>query len=348
MNLLPDNTAIKTVYIGGGTPSLLNENQLKMLSNKIRQFINSFDDIEFSIELNPDDVNEQLLQVLEDCGINRISCGIQSMNDKSLSAVNRRTDTKLNQKAIDNFNTFWNKKLSLDLIAGLPYETEKTFKNGLKSVINAHPDHISLYTLTVEEGTLLFDQIEKNEIDYDFDFNDELWLTGKNMLEKSGYKQYEVSNFSKTGYECQHNLTYWKHLDYLGIGSGATGTVYNENGSGFRWTNTNDIQKYQDFWCNDLNVLDSIPQELQIIENIDKENSIFEFFMMGLRTKDGVSSKNYENIFHEKMPEVFTKLISEWNKKGLADIKSFDGEMNYSLTSKGLLFLNKFLEDLDL
>lgn len=347
---LPEISEIKTVYIGGGTPSLLKADQFKKLSNHLSKYIKSFDDIEFSVEVNPDDVTESLLKTLENCGVNRISCGIQSMNDKSLSSVNRRTDSQLNNNALETFRKNWSKKLSFDLIAGLPYETHQSFEKGVKTVINANPDHISLYTLTVEEGTVLSDKIENCEIEYDFDFNDKLWLLGKELLEKSGYNHYEVSNFSKTGFECKHNLTYWKHDNYLGIGSGGTGTIYGKNGCGFRWTNAADISKYTTFWNKDFIFIhdNDLPEGIQNSEVIDKENSIFEFFMMGLRTKFGVNSIDFESIFSEKMPDSFIKLITEWKNKDFARIIFQNDNTNYSLNEKGILFLNKFLEDLDI
>lgn len=359
------DTVISTIYIGGGTPSLLRNDQFTKIVETLKKSVQLSENFEFTVEVNPDDVSESLLSNFEKNGVNRISCGIQSLNDESLKCVNRRGNKIQNIKALELLKKIWNFKLSLDLIAGLPYETEKSFIEGIKSVISYNPDHISMYTLTVEEETPLYKKIESEIIPYDFDFSDKLWLEGRKILIEHGYNHYEISNFSKNGFECKHNMSYWQRKDYLGFGCGGTGTLYNKE-IGFRWTNKTNLKKYIDFWKNESFVLDNSFfnlnlffenkdlffqrqtdfSEIQETELIEKNDSVFEFFMMGLRTKNGVNSTDFENIFSRKMDDKFIKLINDWQKKGLAEIKKADSNTNYSLNSKGILFLNAFLEKL--
>ena len=273
---------LDTIYIGGGTPSLLNENQFREIFDSIRQNTKLSPDVEITVEVNPDDVTKDLLDVLNDCGVTRISCGIQSMNDAALKKACRRADSKTNQTALTLFEKHWKKDLSIDLISGLPGDDEKTLKENIEKVCAVNPCHISLYSLTIEEETPFGKQLAEGKLSYDFDAADKLWLCGRDILESRGYNWYEVSNFCKPEKECHHNLAYWNHKDYLGCGSGATGTVYSEDGKGLRWTNKTDIDEYTSWWLNNSDGGRGQFENLspQVSENIDLETSEFEFFMM--------------------------------------------------------------------
>ena len=348
---------VDTIYIGGGTPSLLSAENLKkiILFLKNSSFFDISDDCEITVEINPDDVSHKLLADYLKAGVTRISCGLQSMNEKALSFEKRRSSVQMNQQAIKLLSE-WPKDLSVDFICGLPYETKKTFLDGLDYVIQNLPNlsHISMYSLTIEEETPLGKEISSGAIDYDYEFSDELWICSRDFLEKNGFEQYEVSNFSKKHKQCKHNLKYWNHEDYFGIGSGACGTIYNQNGEGIRWTNVKDIKKYMDFWLgkNNYKKNDSeqsvflknqnkkLPQEC---EKIDYKISSFEYFMMGLRKISGISQSHYKSVFNSRLPQCFIKLCKEWEKKDLCIISN---EETYTLGKKGILFLNTFLENL--
>lgn len=263
---------IKTIYIGGGTPSLLNIQQILKIQNAIESVCNLESDLEFTIEVNPDDIDEDYLDKLKKSKINRISCGIQSMSNKVLEFSNRRSRKQQNLTALSLLQNTWNKNFSIDLICGLPEETEQSFLQGLRKILSFNPNHISMYSLTVEDETPLGNLINKGKIEYDYDFSDALWLKSKEILENAGYFQYEVSNFAKPGFESKHNLTYWNHQTYVGVGSGATGTIYFDGGEGFRYTNTTDIFKYIKFWNNQKTIFNYNDFVL-----FDKRNSNFEF-----------------------------------------------------------------------
>lgn len=329
---------LKTIYIGGGTPSLLSKLQFQKIFSTIKSLVIIADDSEITVEVNPDDVSTELLECLRQCGVNRLSCGLQSMNDAALKRACRRADLSTNRKALSLIKDEWKGEVSFDLISGLPGDDEKSLLTGLEEVAAYNPSHISLYSLTIEEKTPFGRQLDAGLLDYDFDYADKLWLSGRDFLESKGYKWYEVSNFCREGKECAHNLVYWTHGAYAGCGAAACGTAYNEDGSGVRWTNTTDAKKYIDFWVQ--RPADMPPQTF---ESIDKETSQFEFFMMGLRKLKGIRASDYKTIFDQELPEKFLQLFSEWEKKGLC-VKRADvgGDTVYAMSREGMLFLNRF------
>ena len=341
---------IRTIYIGGGTPSLLSKNQLNQIFSFLQNNLNFNDEYEFTIEMNPDDVTEDFIQFLQNSPVNRISCGIQSMNQKVLKNVNRRAGVKENLNALNIFKKYWKKTLSLDFICGLPLEKTDEFIEGIKSILDYEPHHISMYSLTIEEETALGQDLENNIFEYDFDYADEMWLKTKSMLEEKGYVQYEISNFCKKGFECLHNLSYWNHENYLGIGAGATGSLYYKDGSGVRFFNQNNINDYIEFWLNKWKETEAFQNNLATIcqkEIVDIQTSQFEFFMMGLRKANGISEIEYEKCFNKNIPEKVVKQFEKWVKKGLAHITKSENDVVYSLNREGLLFLNPFLEELE-
>ncbi len=339
---------LETVYIGGGTPSILSGEQFKKLFSAIKKSGVLSQEAEITVEVNPDDVSEQLLECLNECGVNRISCGIQSMNDSALKKACRRADSAANERALFLLRDLWKGEVSVDLISALPCDDEKALMSSLEKVCSVNPDHISFYSLTFEDNTPFGKQLNSGALDYDFDEADKLWLSGRDFLEKHGYEWYEVSNFCKEGKECRHNLGYWNHENYIGCGSGATGSIYNKDGSAFRWTDTVNIQEYIDFWSTLPDVYDLIPQTG---ETVDVLTSEFEFFMMGLRKTCGISDADYFRAFGKALPESFLSVFEKWESKGLCrrkNIKNKNGEIEcfYSMSRSGMLFLNRFLEEL--
>ena len=352
-------SVLNTIYIGGGTPSLLKENQFQKLFSHIKSIVNLASDAEITVEVNPDDVNDALLETFFFCGVNRISCGIQSMNDSALKTVCRRADSTANKKALLLLKNLWKGDISVDLISGLPGDDEASLGKSLEEVYKINPSHISLYSLTIEDETPFGKKLSSGQLSYDFDKADKLWLSGLNFLEAHGYKWYEVSNFCKEGKECRHNLTYWTHSDYLGCGSGATGTVYNKDGSALRWTNITDIEKYISFWsgfesvdttfyADDKKISAMDLSKVQTEEDIEVSVSEFEFFMMELRKTSGFDEAEFIKIFNRQLPDKFLYLFEKWEKNGLCvRQKKEDGcGVKYCMSREGMLFLNRFLEEL--
>ena len=323
---------INTVYIGGGTPSLLSEKQIEQISDVIREKGLTID-YEFTFEVNPDDVTQALLINLDKAGVNRISCGIQSFSEDVLKCVHRRANLQQNYDCFKLFKSFWHKKLSVDVICGLPYETENTLISGLDFLVKQNIPHISFYSLCVEEETPLGKDIITGKQKYNEDFSDELWIKGRDFLLSKGYIQYEVSNFCLSGFECIHNMAYWTHKSYIGCGSGAAGTIYKtKDKQDFRYTNTKNIEEYIKFWSNSYKNHINIPQTEEIISG---KTSKYEYFMMALRTLRGVSPAEYEKLFDEKMPQTILEYLNEKCRKSASGF--------YYLDNEQILFLNSFL-----
>ena len=334
-----------TVYVGGGTPSLLSEKQLRRLFNFIRSLGGTA--AECTVELNPDDVTPSLLECLSECGVNRISVGIQAMEQSVLSAVKRRSSLQSVYAALECIRRVWKGVFSADIICALPGQSESGFLNGLEKLLSYEPAHISMYSLTIEDGTPLGNAVREGAVCYDFDAADAMWISGRDFLESRGYRQYEVSNFYsiKNGSPCAHNLAYWKLQNYIGIGSGAAGSLYGRKS--FRYTNTHDIAEYIRFW-NSFDCKKSAGQAVvpQSVECIEKNTEQFEFFMMGFRTADGICAEEYSGRFGDEIPERILRVFDRWQKKNLLRKYQKDGQNWYALTGNGLLFLNPFLEEI--
>ena len=381
---LRDIDSWKTIYVGGGTPSLLSEKQIDFLFSGLLKMSRKAP-LEVTMEANPSNVTESLLDAASASGVTRISCGIQSFSDASLCRVRRRSRASDVYRALSLFEKNRPHALSVDMIAGLPEETDASFASGLKTLLSYAPDHISLYSLTVEAGTPLCSEIESGKILHDIDASDALWISGRDFLCGAGYEQYEVSNFCRRGCECLHNLAYWNLESYAGIGAGATGTFYRKDVSA-RFTNTRDIEAYTRFWKSKKIDADDLRSRIFLsddfrtahlraerehrdekrmtqgdavqayterrfgeipfsVEYIDKKTEAFEFFMMGLRMTRGICRETYEARFGA-FPEKAEALFTAWEGRGLALRRKKNGRRFYALTKEGLLFLNEFLEAL--
>lgn len=325
----------RTVYVGGGTPSLLSAHQIELLLSSAV----SSQTIEVTMEMNPESLTEEKLRSFSNSGGNRLSLGIQSFNDKALETIGRVCRSKHAEKALDTVKKVWNGRLNLDVIAGLPDQSDDEFLLSLEKVLSYNPDHVSMYTLTVEEETPLYSEIEANRIKFDFDDADRQWLLGREILFKKGFTQYEVSNFSLPGAECLHNLTYWNLENYIGVGAGASGSVYGSCGE--RWANKNDVDAY----VKNISALkfDSVSER----EELPVETQEFEFLMMGLRKGSGVNSAEYSNRFSSVAPWN-GNLDSRLNflAERISRKEKPDGSADYFLDKNQILFLNKILLDL--
>lgn len=245
----------KSVYIGGGSPSLLGAEDLEFLCASIKAAaLNKAaplaENCEWTIEMNPETVSRPLLEKAASCGINRLSVGIQCKNDKVLRAIGRRASERDIEKAAELIKNFWPHEWSADLIAGLPFQTKKDIERDIDFVERNGAKHVSLYSLTLEEGTPLKGAIDAGKIPYDEEEAEELWLYGRDLLEDKGFLQYEVSNFARPGFESIHNGAYWAQESYLGAGAGAAGTIYGKP-TGWRYTNVLDAAEYIKFWLEE-------------------------------------------------------------------------------------------------
>ena len=273
--------SIDTIYIGGGTPNSLSlanlENLFKALENKI-----NFKNIkEFTIELNPEKVNLDLAKLLKKYHINRISMGAQTIDDNTLKLLNRNHKKEDIIKAINIFKSVGIDNINLDFMFGMPNTNKNMVINDLNFIKSLPITHVSYYCLIVEEKTKLNTLIEKGILKpLDDDLESDLYYFIVDEMKKLGFHHYEISNFSKKGYESIHNLKYWDTLEYIGIGAGASGYL-----DKIRYDNFKSVFKY-------------LKETKEFSVSLDTYDMKCEFFMMGLRKVDGVSIKEYKNRFN--------------------------------------------------
>lgn len=271
---------IKTLYIGGGTPSSLSP---KLLNNlfSIVKLIKLDSNYEFTFECNIYDINEELLKILKDNKVNRLSIGIESFNHDNLELMDRVCTYDDTEKKLKLCRKYGFNNINLDLIYALPYESFKTLKNDVKQLIKLNPEHISTYSLELKPNTLLSLK-GYTTIDEELDYKMYKYIIHK--LTHNGYNHYEVSNFSKKGYESQHNLNCWHNQEYYGFGLSASG--YYE---GVRYTNTLNFTKYLN---NDLG------SSKEIVSLEDKK---YYELILGLRLMQGLNLKDYQNTYDEDL-----------------------------------------------
>lgn len=329
--VLEKNT-ITTIYIGGGTPSSIKPELVKDILNKIYEVTNikNKKNIEITIEVNPGTCNKNNLQMYKDCGINRLSIGLQSTNDKILKTIGR----------IHNYEQFLNTyswaieagfdNINVDLMLGLPTQTLSDLKQSLEKILNLKPvpNHISVYSLIVEEGTPIEKKISNGELklpEEELERNEYKYT--KNFLELNGYKHYEISNFAKQGFESKHNMNCWEQKEYVGIGIGAHSYV-----NGCRYSNICDLETYLKSKSKDIKIV----HEKQNIEDMKKE-----YMLLGLRKLDGVSISRFKEKFGENPIYIFRKQLQKLVDEELL-LVDLD---NIKLTNKGLDFANLVWEE---
>lgn len=330
----------RSVYFGGGTPSLLAMEQLSDLLEFVRNSVPGGirSDAEVTLEANPADINSGFLKEAAEAGINRLSTGIQCCSQTVLKTLGRRSDAETIEKALSAIEETWlpmnGKRFSADLITGLPGLSNADFAKGVERIIRSGADHVSLYSLMVEEGTPLFSLVEEGKLVCSEDDSERQWFMGRDMLEAAGIHQYEISNFSRKGCESRHNLSYWHMDDFIGVGSGASGTVGCR-----RWTGLQPVEDYISAWLSGS----GIPQE---VEELDEGTREYEYLMMGFRLLEGVSSADYRSRFGRSLEQRLGTedgWFRKWAQEGNAAAVPYDTDVRYALNRKGIMLLNRFL-----
>lgn len=324
-----NNELIETIYFGGGTPSLLSINHISELLNCVRQHFQVSAQCEITFEANPDDLTDVYLKSLYDCGINRLSIGIQSFNDKVLKFLGRRHSSKKLNYIIENAKKIGFGNISVDLIFGIPGMELSTYIDSLSQVIQLNIQHISAYSLTISEGTLFYKMMKNNTLS---EINEENLLiqfnTTIDTLSEHGFFHYEISNYAKDGYKSRHNCSYWEDIKYLGIGPSA----HSYNMVSRQW-NISDTSKY----CSKINQSQSF-YEVEYLTHNDKFN---EYVITGLRTSNGVSKRYINENFDERICTHFTKEVN----KLLNDNLIYVVEDRIVLTRKGILISDFILRN---
>ena len=316
-----------TVYIGGGTPSLLSPDDLYFLASQILTAQKNPPE-EFTVEINPEDLTKEFLSAAVQGGINRFSVGIQSLNDEVLSACKRRGERKMSLSALELLRSQKGLILSCDLIAGLNKQKLSILKDDIHTLLTFKPEHFSLYALCSNTSI----SAEKDDEIAD------LWSYGKDILEKNSYNKYEVSNFSyKNLYKSIHNEKYWRLQDYIGVGPGAFGSIFFDRKAlparALRFSAIKNINK----WMTSKN-----REEVYEYETIGEKEFIEESFMMGLRLTEGIDRAFFKSRFGKDITVFAEKTISKWVNRNEAVLT----EKRFYLTEKSFLYLNLFLQEL--
>jgi len=320
------NDFFDSIFIGGGTPSILTGEQVSRILVALKNNYNISDESEITIEANPEDFieNENLFNQLKNSGINRISFGIQSFNDDELKFLTREHTSEQAIEVIKNAKKYFS-NISIDLIYSLPGQKLKNLENTLDTAIALNIPHISAYTLIYEKETPVYNQLKRNIITQTDDKKEsELYLLFSEKLISQGYRHYEVSNYAKQGYESRHNLKYWEYANYIGFGPSAH-SMWN----GKRWNNFRNIIKY-----NISLQKGELPKEN--VHDLTYEEMKTEFIMLGLRST-GVNLGVYENIFKNNFYSEFKNQISELRERNL----SVEDETHFRLNENGFLLVDE-------
>lgn len=311
--------SLNTIYFGGGTPSILAINDFKHILNLFNYDSNT----ELTVEINPETVDKNYLRELYELGVNRLSIGVQVFDDEILKLIGRNHTKNDVYKVVKDAKNVGFKNISIDLIYGLPRQDMQNLKNSLLSAVELNVEHISLYGLKIEEGCHFYN----NKPDFlpENDDQAEMYLLAVNLLEKEGFKHYEISNFSKECCESRHNLNYWNNDNYYGFGVAASG--YEDD---VRYSNQTNIEKYiqnPNLKVSKINVSDS--------EKLEEE------IFLGFRRLDGIDvdfiNQKFEIDFNEKYKDIIDKYIS---LNHLSKTKN-----GYKLTLDGILLSNNILSE---
>lgn len=295
---------LQTIYVGGGTPSLIPLEHFNRLIDALRPFARSVK--EFTIEVNPDDVCHEKLEMWKRGGVNRISIGIQSFNDQLLCIVGRRHDSKTAKEAYNLARQYFD-NISIDLMFGLPGQTVDMWEKDVEEAIRLKPEHISAYSLMFEPGTALTTLRDKGRLEeIPEEASEKLFSILIDKLREAGYDHYEISNFALPGFRSRHNSSYWHQIPYLGIGPSA----HSYDGKKTRRANKSDIRGYIEHWTTDHN--DAFYEN----ESLSEEELIEEYVMTRMRTKEGIILDNFKRRFGEVAYKKFIRKCNNLQDKG--------------------------------
>lgn len=320
---------IRTVFIGGGTPTYLHLDLLEKLLITIKG-LNLSKDVEFTVECNPGTLNLEKLKLMYAYGVNRLSLGLQACQDHLLREIGRIHSYN---EFVENFKQarevgFSN--INVDLMFGLPNQTFKEWKESLELVADLKPEHISAYSLIIEEGTPFYKLYREEKLNLPSEDDERnMYLSTRKILGERGYHQYEISNYSVNGKECKHNLVYWNFEEYLACGTGASSYV-----DGVRYKNLDNLIEY-------METIENNEENFEEIINNTVEENMEEFMFMGLRKIEGIKIDDFEKKFKKKVIEVYGEVIKKHINKDLLEMNS----ERIKLTPKGIELSNIVMSD---
>ncbi len=332
-NNLDDLALVKTIYIGGGTPSILPAKCISNILDNIREsFTIDNENLEITIEVNPGTVDEGKLAEYKKCGINRLSIGLQVTQDRLLNVIGRIHTYKDFLNTYNSARRVGFNNINVDLMIGIPTQTLEDVGESIAEIIKLSPEHVSTYSLIIEEGTPFYDKLANNEISLpNENIERQMYWLVKEKLEEAGYMHYEISNFAKKGYESKHNLACWNQEEYIGVGAAAHSYTNN-----VRYSNVCDIEEYINNYENNREADNFIFHEKQT-----KNSKMKEFMLLGLRKIDGIKIQDFKNKFGENPIYLFRKELEKLVNENLLEI---DGD-SIRLTNKGLDLANLVWEE---
>jgi len=293
---LPDEP-VTTIYIGGGTPSMLSSHNLSRLCFSLKDFAGESLE-EFTVECNPDDITPELASLLYSLGVNRVSMGAQTFSDERLAFIHRRHKAYQVKEAVENLRNVGIRNISIDLMFGFPDETVDNWKCDIEQALSLGVQHISAYSLMYEEGTPLYKLLEEGKIkEISEDVSLEMYETLITLLTQAGYEHYEISNFALLGYRSKHNSSYWKRVPYLGIGAAA----HSYNLTSRQW-NVSDVKLYIKG--------DNIIEDCELLDNIEQYNDLIT---TALRTREGIDIDSLSETDKLFLTKAANKSIEQGN-----------------------------------
>ena len=311
---------IDSIFVGGGTPSILNEEEIKILFDNINLNFKIKEDAEITMECNPGTLTLNKLKIMKKCGVNRLSIGLQAVQNHHLKYIGRIHTFEEFEKNYHEAKKVGFDNINIDLMYALPNQTKEDWMESLEKVVNLNPTHISAYSLILEENTELFDMYERKEFKLlDEDTDIEMYEYTINYLKSHGYNQYEISNYAKEGFECKHNILYWKCENYVGIGTSASGFLDET-----RYNNLCEIDKYEELILNGK-------KPIEWEEKLSIKDKIEESIFLGLRMNEGIKFKDFKNKYDFNFLEEYKNEIEKLTKLQLIDIN----ETGMKLTQKG-------------
>ena len=330
---------VHSIFFGGGTPSLLQPEQLADILNSIRELFRVYEDVEISLEANPNDLDDAWLRAVHDVGVNRLSIGVQSAIARELRLFARRHDCDQITQAVAAARKAGFSDINLDLIYGIPEQGLDDWVYSLQQMLLLGPEHLSLYALSLEAGTFLKDWVDRGQVAApDDDLAAEQYEIAGDMLAAAGYRQYEISNWCLPGHTCRHNLQYWRNFSWLGLGPGAHG-----HAGGMRTRTVLSPQRYIAHCHADAPARRyPLTPATEEYRTLTRSDIISETLIMGLRlTEEGIDRADFRARFDTDLLDLYGQVLANHASKGLLEID----ECKVRLSPKGRLLSNVVLRD---
>ena len=318
---------LKTIFFGGGTPSFIDEKYIEEILEHIYKKVDTSELVEITIESNPKTLSRKKLDTYKRAGINRISLGVQTLDDELLKVIGRSHTSEDFYQTYKIVKESGFENISVDIMFNLPGQKISDLISTLEKVADLDVDHISLYSLGIEEGTPFYEMESRGELELSSEeIEREMYHLSINYLKDKGYHQYEISNFAKVGQECLHNLTYWKLKPYIGLGLSAHSNIDSR-----RYGNVDNFNKY-------FELIESckLPIDIDTEEFIDKETEIAEYIMLVLRLNKGIDKIEFKNRYGMDVQDAFKGKLEKFKDDGLI----YEDKISLRLTEKGLDICN--------